>query len=157
MLSKEEIETLISQHKQEPHLRILQHRLAKEVTIMVHGEEEFVSAFEASQILFGKGTKEQLENLDEQTFLSVFEGVPLYSIDKNLLNDGISIIDLLAVNTNIMPSKGETRKLIQSGGISLNKEKIESVDLRVNNSYLLNKKYLLIQKGKKNYYIIIAS
>ncbi len=156
MLSKEEIETLIEQHKKEPHLRILQHRLAKEVTIMVHGEDEYISVYESSQILFGKGTKEQLEKLDELTFLSLFEGVPQYFIDKSILNDGINILDLLAVNTNIISSKGESRKLIQSGGISLNKERIENFDFKVNNQNLLNNKYLLIQKGKKTYYIIIA-
>ncbi|MGQ9847539.1 MAG: tyrosine--tRNA ligase [Bacteroidales bacterium] len=155
MLSREEIEAIISNHKQKPHLRILQHALAKEVTIMVHGIEEYKAAFDASQILFGKGTKETLEKLDEQTFLSVFEGVPQYSISKEKLISGISILDLLAVYTNIFNSKSEARKLIAAGGLSINKDKINS-EIIINTSYLLNDKFILVQKGKKNYYIIVV-
>jgi len=155
MLSKEEIELLIEKHKQEPHLRILQQALAKEVTIMVHGENEYNSAVEASQVLFGKGTKEMLEKLDEQTFLSVFDGVPQYSVAKVNIEQGISILDLVAVNTDIFPSKGEARKLIMAGGLSVNKEKING-EMVLNSSHLLNNKFILIQKGKKNYYIIVA-
>ncbi|HOU98068.1 MAG TPA: tyrosine--tRNA ligase [Bacteroidales bacterium] len=155
MLSKEDIELLIEKHKQEPHLRILQQALAKEVTIMVHGENEYNSAVEASQVLFGKGTKEMLEKLDEQTFLSVFDGVPQYSVAKVNIEQGISILDLVAVNTDIFPSKGEARKLIMAGGLSVNKEKING-EMVLNSSHLLNNKFILIQKGKKNYYIIVA-
>lgn len=155
MLSREEIESIVQKHKQEPHLRILQQALAKEVTIMVHGENEYNSAVEASQVLFGKGTKEMLEKLDEQTFLSVFDGVPQYSVAKVNIEQGIPILDLVAVHTDIFPSKGEARKLIVAGGLSINKEKINS-EIVLNSSYLLNNKFILIQKGKKNYYIIVA-
>ncbi len=154
-LSKEEIESLIKQHKQEPHLRLLQGRLAKEVTCMVHSEEDYNSAVEASQILFGKGTREMLEKMDEKLFLSVFEGVPQFKIEKEELKNGIQFTDLLAVKTPVFPSKGEARKMIHAGGVSLNKEKI-SEDISINLSLLLNKKYLLVQKGKKNYYLLLV-
>lgn len=155
MLSREEIETIISNHKQEPHLRILQQALAKEVTIMVHGEEEYKAAVDASQVLFGKGTKETLEKLDEQTFLSVFEGVPQYIVSKEKLISGVSILDLVAVYTHIFASKGEARKLIAAGGLSINKDKING-EIIINTSHLLNNKFILVQKGKKNYYIIVV-
>ncbi|MCX7862716.1 MAG: tyrosine--tRNA ligase [Bacteroidales bacterium] len=157
MLSKEEIETLIEQHRKEPHLRMLQQTLAREVTIMVHGEQEYQSAVEASQILFGKGTKELLERLDEQTFLSVFDGVPQYHLTKESLQSGISIVDFLAVTTDIMPSKSEARKMIASGAISINKEKVQSADIIIDTTFCLNSKYILIQKGKKNYYLIVLT
>ncbi len=123
---------------------------------MVHGIEEYEAAVDASQILFGKGTKEQLQKMDEQTFFSVFEGVPQYRIAREILEKGIPIQDLLAVNTNILPSKTEARKMIQSGAISINKEKITSINEIIDVSYLLNQKNILIQKGKKNYYIILV-
>jgi len=156
MLSRQEIESLIQNHKQEPHLRILQQALAKEVTIMVHGEDEYNAAVEASQVLFGKGTKETLEKLDEQTFLSVFEGVPQFNILQADLLQGIPLLELLAVKTNIFPSKSEARKMLAAGGISINKEKI-SAEITISEANLLNQKYILIQKGKKNYYIIIVN
>jgi len=156
MLSRQEIESLIQNHKQEPHLRILQQALAKEVTIMVHGEDEYNAAVEASQVLFGKGTKETLEKLDEQTFLSVFEGVPQFNILQADLLQGIPLLELLAVKTNIFPSKSEARKMLAAGGISINKEKI-SAEIIISEANLLNQKYILIQKGKKNYYIIIVN
>lgn len=156
LLDRKEIEELITQHRQEPHLRLLQQTLAREVTIMVHGIEEYEAAVDASQILFGKGTKEQLQKMDEQTFFSVFEGVPQYRIAREILEKGIPIQDLLAVNTNILPSKTEARKMIQSGAISINKEKITSINEIIDVSYLLNQKNILIQKGKKNYYIILV-
>jgi tyrosyl-tRNA synthetase len=154
-LSKEEIEGLISQHKQEPHVRILQNRLAKEVTCMVHSEDDYNAAVEASQILFGKGTREMLEKMDEKLFLSVFEGVPQFKISKEELNSGIQATELMAVKTTVFPSKGEARKMIIAGGVSLNKDKI-SEDIIINSSLLLNQKYLLVQKGKKNYYLLLA-
>ncbi len=155
MLPKEEIEQLIAQHRSEPHLRLLQQRLAKEVTIMVHGEEEYQLAVEASQVLFGKGTKETLEKMSESTFLEVFDGVPQYSVSKDILQQSISLLDLLAVQTNILPSKSEARKLIAAGGVSINKEKINS-EITVDTSFLISNKYILVQKGKKNYYLIIV-
>ena len=156
MLPKKEILQLIEEHRKNPHLRLLQQRLAKEVTIMVHGEEEYLAAVEATQVLFGKGTKDSLEQMNENTFLEVFDGVPQYKLTKNQLEQGISLVELLAVQTNILPSKGEARKLLLAGGISLNKEKLTQ-DITITSSHLINNKYLLIQKGKKNYYLIIAS
>ncbi len=154
-ISKEEIDTLINQHRLEPHMRLLQTRLAKEVTCMVHSESDYNSAVEASQILFGKGTKEMLEKMDENLFLSVFEGIPQFSISKLELEQGILITDLLAVKTQVFPSKGEARKMIQAGGLSINKEKV-SDDISINSSALLNGKFFLIQKGKKNYFLLKA-
>jgi tyrosyl-tRNA synthetase len=155
MLSREEIQTLIEQHQKEPHLRILQQTLAKEVTIMVHGIEEYHAAVDASQVLFGKGTREMLEKMDEKTFMSVFEGVPQFPVSAEIINNGINVLELLAVQTNIFPSKGEARKLIAGGGLNINKEKI-SEEITISKEHLLNHKYLLVQKGKKNYYLIIV-
>ncbi|MHB9143277.1 MAG: tyrosine--tRNA ligase, partial [Paludibacter sp.] len=154
-ISKEEIETLINQHRLEPHMRLLQTRLAKEITCMVHSESDYNTAIEASQILFGKGTKEMLEKMEESLFLSVFEGVPQFNLSKIELEIGILLTDLLAVKTQIFSSKGEARKLIQASGLSINKEKI-SEDITINSENLLNNKFLLIQKGKKNYYLIVV-
>ncbi len=156
MLSQEEINALIEQHKQEPHLRILQQTLAKEVTLMIHGEKEYNAAIDASQVLFGKGTKETLEKMDENTFISVFDGVPQFSVDTSIINNGIPIVELLAVQTNIFPSKSEVRKLIAGGGLCINKEKIAS-EIVIGKEHVLNGKYILIQKGKKNYYLIVLS
>ncbi len=152
MLSKEQIETAISGHKEAPHLRELQKLLAQEVTTMVHGTEEYEKAVKASAILFGQSTNEALRELDERTFLSVFEGVPQYSIT----NDDIpsNIIELLAVKSSVFPSKGECRKMIQASGLSINKTKIESPEETITSKELLNDKYILVQKGKKNYYIL---
>ncbi|MBP1646234.1 MAG: tyrosine--tRNA ligase [Bacteroidetes bacterium] len=155
LFSKEEVENMISSHEKEPHLRELQKTLAKDMTIRVHGEKEFNSAIEASEILFGKGTTETLKNLDEKTLLSVFEGVPMFEMDRNSLNEGINIIDLIAEKTNILASKSEARRSLKENAISLNKTKIAE-DYICTDSDLLNKKYILIQKGKKNYYLIIA-
>ncbi len=152
MLGREEIEAAIAKHEEAPHLRELQKLLAKEVTIMVHGEDEYRKAVDASQILFGQSTSDVLKTIDEQTFLSVFEGVPQFEIAKSDLPS--NIIDILAVKSTIFPSKGECRKMIMAGGVSVNKDKCESVDAQVTESNLLNGKYILIQKGKKNYFII---
>ncbi len=152
MLSKEEIENLITTHNTEPHKRELQKRLAQEVTTMVHGVEEYKKALAASSILFGNSTKEELQSLDELTFLSVFTGVPQFEIDSTELST--PLVDLFAVNTQIFPSKGECRKMIQAGGVSINKQKIESIEYTLSEKDLLNNKYILIQKGKKNYFII---
>lgn len=152
LLGREEIENAIEEHLKEPHLRNLQKLLAKEITIMVHGTEEYEKAVEASGILFGHSTSEQLKKLDEPTFLSVFEGVPQYELDRDKL--GKNIIDLLAVDTDIFPSKGECRKMIQANGLSVNKEKFTAIDGILGEEYLLRGKYILIQKGKKNYYIL---
>ena len=152
MLDKQTIDTAIEAHLLEPHKRELQKLLAKEVTTMVHGEEEYKKALEASGILFGNSTSEALRGLDEDTFLSVFEGVPQFSINKDDLKE--NIVELLAVKSSVFPSKGECRKMVQGGGVSINKEKADSPELIINESELLNNKYLLIQRGKKNYYIL---
>ena len=152
MLTKEEIDSAIAKHLEAPHMRELQKLLAKEITIMVHGEQEYDNAVEASNILFGKSTSESLRKLDERTFLSVFEGVPQYELSKDELNT--NILDLLAVKTDVFPSKGECRKMITANGLSVNKEKFANVDGTLSMENLINGKYVLIQKGKKNYYIL---
>jgi tyrosyl-tRNA synthetase len=154
LLDKDTIETLVTEHEQAPHLRILQKKLAEEVTVMCHSREEYENAVEASQILFGKGTTESLARLDERTFLSIFDGVQKFEIEKSLMETGVSLITLLTETTDAFPSKGELRRTIQGGGLGLNKDKIENPELIINNSHLLNNKYLLFQKGKKNYFVI---
>jgi len=155
-LSKEETESIIAEHKEAPHARSLQKRLAEEVTCLVHSREEYEMAVEASQILFGQGTAEQLRKLNESTFLAVFEGVPQFNISKVELESGINVMDLLAEKTAVFPSKGELRRTIQGNGLSINKEKISDIDLTVDASFLIDGKYILAQKGKKNYFLIIA-
>ncbi len=155
-LSREEIEALIKEHDAAPHLRVLQKRLAKEVTCMVHSEEDYNAAVEASNILFGNATADALRALDEETFLQVFEGVERYEISLDELKAGIAPLDLLAEKTNIFPSKGEARKMIQANGFSMNKEKLTDPASPITDASLLNGKYLLFQKGKKNYYLVIA-
>jgi tyrosyl-tRNA synthetase len=154
LIPKGEIESLLKEHENAPHLRLLQKRLAEVVTIMVHSREDYEKAIEASQILFGKGTTESLSRLDERTFLSIFEGVPHFSVEKSIIEKGISVADLLAEKTEVFASKGEVRRMISGGGLSLNKSKIEKEEHLVKPDVLLNNKYLLVQKGKKNYYII---
>jgi tyrosyl-tRNA synthetase len=155
-LSKDEIADLEEKQAAAPHLRPLQKRLAKEITIMAHSLEDYELAVEASAILFGASTSETLKKLDEDTLLSVFEGVPQFEIAKNELSGGIKAIDLCTEKAAIFPSKGEMRKLVQSGGVSLNKEKLAEPDTLIDTSYLLNDTYLLVQKGKKNYYLLTA-
>ena len=155
-LTKEEIDALIAEHKQAPHLRALQKRLAKEVTVMVHSEEDYNAAVEASGILFGNATSEALKKLDEDTLLSVFEGVPQFEVVKAEIEAGIKAVDLFTEKAAIFPSKGEMRKMVQGGGVSLNKEKLSAFDQTVTAADLLDGKYLLVQRGKKNYYLIIA-
>ena len=155
-IEKDEIFALIEEHAQAPHVRLLQKRLAKEVTIMVHSEEDYNAAVEASNILFGNSTSDALKKLDEDTLLAVFDGVPQFKVDKSLFEAGVKAIDLLVDNAAVFPSKGEMRKLVQSGGVSLNKEKLDSQDSVIAVENLLNNKYLLAQKGKKNYFLIIA-
>lgn len=154
--SKEEIEQMITEHREQPHLRLLQKALAKEITTMVHSEEDYNTAVEASLILFGRGTTESLSKLDEKTFLSVFEGVPTFEIDKSALKSGIDVVTLLGEQTTIFGSKGEARRMIKGGGVSINKNKIANESVTVSATNLLNDKYLLVQRGKKNYFIISA-
>ena len=156
MLSKEEIEALVTEQKEAPHLRPLQKRLAKEVTIMVHSEADYNAAVEASGILFGNATSEALKKLDEDTLLSVFEGVPQFEVSKAEIENGVKAIDLFTEKAAVFPSKGEMRKLVQGGGVSLNKEKLSAPDQVITAADLLDGKYLLVQRGKKNYYLLIA-
>ena len=155
-LEQNEIENLVQEHAQAPHQRALQKRLAQEVTVMVHSEEDYQAAVEASEILFGNATSDTLKKIDEDTLLAVFEGVPQFKISKEELVAGIKAIDLLTESAAVFPSKGEMRKLVQSGGVSLNKEKLENQDTMIDSSYLLNNKYLLAQRGKKNYFLLMA-
>ena len=155
-LPKNEIDALVAEHKTAPHARALQKRLAEEVTVMVHSKEDYEMAVEASQILFGKGTAEQLRKLDEKTFLAVFEGVPQFQILKTELEQGINIVDLLAEKTGVFPSKGELRRTIKGNGLSINKEKISNETFQIDSGFLIGGKYILAQKGKKNYSLIIA-
>ncbi|HAC22984.1 MAG TPA: tyrosine--tRNA ligase [Porphyromonadaceae bacterium] len=155
-LSKEEIEALAKEQAEAPHLRPMQKRLAQEITVMVHSVEDYEAAVEASSILFGNSTAEALKKLDEDTLLSVFEGVPQFEISKDALKEGVKAVDLLTEAAAVFPSKGEMRKLVQSGGVSLNKEKLQIFDELIDDSKLLNGKYLLAQKGKKNYFLLIA-
>ncbi|HLO59461.1 MAG TPA: tyrosine--tRNA ligase [Bacteroidales bacterium] len=154
LLTQEEIQKITDEHKAEPHLRLLQKKLATEVTLMVHSSEGLETAIEASEILFGKGTEESLKKLDEGTFLSVFDGVPLFVVEREKLQQGINIAELLGEITAVLPSKGEVRRMIKGGGISLNKKKIEDENAVIGTDYLINNRYILVQKGKKNYYLI---
>ncbi|MCC8089203.1 MAG: tyrosine--tRNA ligase [Rikenellaceae bacterium] len=154
MLDKETIDKITAEHKEAPHLRLLQKSLAKEVTCMIYSEEEYTKAVEASEILFGKATTETLSKLDEETFLQVFEGVPTFEVERSKLNSGISFSSLSAEETPIFQSKGELRRLVQGGGISLNKTKVTDPEREITTENLLADKFILIQKGKKNYFII---
>ena len=155
-LDQEEINALIAEQEAAPHLRPLQKRLAKEVTVMVHSEADYEAAVEASNILFGNATHEALLKLDEDTLLAVFEGVPHFEVSREELAAGIKAADLCTEKAAIFASKGEMRKLVQSGGVSLNKEKLAAADAVIDSSALLDGKYLLVQRGKKNYYLVIA-
>jgi tyrosyl-tRNA synthetase len=149
-----EIEKIEKEHDEAPHLRLLQKTLAQDLTCRVHSEAEYDAAVGASEILFGKGTAESLAALPEKTFLSVFEGVPQVEIEESIIKEGINIVDFLTDATKIFPSKGEARRTLKENGVSLNKEKISDTYV-VNQSSVLNEKYILIQRGKKNYYIVI--
>ncbi len=156
-LDRATIEDLIAQHRQDPGLRLLQKRLAEEVTVMVHSREDYEAAVEASSILFGKSTKESLAKLDEQTLLDVFAGVPQFTFDRALLEgEGVKAVDLTAEHTQCFASKGEMRKLTQGGGVSINKEKLSAFDRAISTDDLLDNKYLLVQQGKKKYFLLIA-
>ncbi len=155
-LTCEEIEALTAEHTAAPHLRILQKRLAKEVTTMVHSETDYNNAVEASSILFGNATAEALHKLDEDTLLAVFEGVQQFEVSKDRLSAGVKAIELLTADAAVFSSKGEMRKLVQGGGVSVNKEKLTDFERVMTTGDLLNGKYLLVQRGKKNYYLLMA-
>ena len=154
LLDKETIDSLIARHDEAPHLRELQKTLAKEITTMIHSKEEYEKAVEASQILFGGATSEALRRLDEQTLLQVFEGVPQFTISKEQL--GCPFVDLAADLTKVFPSKGECRKMVQGGGVALNKEKVTDAMQTVTENDLIAGKYMIAQRGKKNYFLIIV-
>ena len=156
LFTKEEIEKLEAEHATAPHLRTLQKALAKDITIRVHSEADYNAAIEASQILFN-GSLEDLAKLSEELFLDIFDGVPQFDISKKEIEAGVPVIDLLAEKTQVFPSKGEARKMIQGGGVLVNKTKVEDVELKVSASHLINNKYILVQKGKKNYFLIKAN
>ncbi len=155
-LTKEEIAALVAEQNEAPHLRPLQKALAKEVTCMVHSEEDYNMAVEASNILFGKSTSETLKKLDEDTLLSVFEGVPQFEISKEKFDTGVKAVDLFTDEAAVFPSKGELRKMFKANGFSLNKDKFQDFEAVINSDSLINSKYLLAQKGKKNYFLLIA-
>ncbi len=155
LLDRKTIEDAIEAHRQQPERRELQKLLAREVTVMVHGQAEYDMAVKASGILFGKATTEDLRSLDEKTFLAVFDGVPTFGIRREDLPVGI--LDALAVHTQIFPSKGEARKMIQQNGLSLNKEKVTDITRELGEQDIIDGKYMLVQKGKKDYYIIVVN
>lgn len=154
-LSHEEIDAAIAEHRQDPGRRTLQKLLGREITTMVHSQKDYETAVEASNILFGKATKENLLKLDEATLLAVFEGVPMFEVDKDKVL-GARAVDLLAETTNCFASKGEMRKLTQGGGVSVNKEKLDAFDREITSDDLINGKYIIVQRGKKNYFLIIV-
>ena len=151
---KEEIDALIAEHDAAPHLRIVQKALAQDITIRTHSELDYETAVKTSEFLFGNGDLSFLANLDHEAVLEVFDGVPQFQLEKEKLNAGINILDLLAVETQVFSSKGEARKMLQGGGVSLNREKLNDIELVVNTDQLINGKYLIAQRGKKNYYLI---
>ena len=155
-LPKDEIDTLIAEHRADPGRRVLQKRLGEEVTCMVHSRADYEMAVEASNILFGKATKESLQRLDEATLLSVFDGVPRFTVGRSQAI-GAKAVDLFAETTQCFASKGEMRKLVQGGGVSLNKEKLAQFDRPIEEADLIAGKYLLVQRGKKNYYLITVN
>jgi tyrosyl-tRNA synthetase len=153
--TKQEIEALITEHDQAPHLRVLQKALAEDITVRVHGQKEFDTAVAASNILFGKSTSEDLMNLSERDFLAVFEGVPMATIAKADIDNGINVVELLAEKSKFLASNGEARRELKANSIAINKEKVDEAFV-ANASHLISNKYLLLQKGKKNYFIVVA-
>lgn len=152
--SKEEIEALIAEHDQAPHLRTVQKALAEDITIRTHSEKDYEMAIKTSDFLFGNGSLDFIEELSHEEVLQVFEGVPQYEIEKEKITEGRNILDLLAVETNIFKSKGETRKMLEGGGVSINRVKITDPDTEIDSNHLINQKYIIAQRGKKNYFLI---
>ena len=153
LLPKEEIESLLAEHETAPHLRALQKKLAEQLTVFVHSKEDYDFAVKASEILFSNDTAEILQSLNEEQLLQVLDGVPTVEVAQQQITEGYDLLSFLA-DTKIFPSKGEARKMWQGGGISINKIKVSSEKLNVNSEDLLQEKYLLVQKGKKNYYLV---
>ena len=157
LLDKNTIEELAKDHAIAPHQRLLQRTLAKEITIRVHSVEAYQAAVDASEILFGKGNYDSLINLSETDLLDIFQGVPQVEVNAHKLNEGIDLLEFLTTVTLVFSSKGEARKLVIAGGLLINKTKIEDVTIKIDTKYLLNQKYIVVQKGKKNYYIVKVS
>jgi len=155
LLSKDEIEGLIERHREAPHQRLLQKTLAEDITVRVHGREAYDTAVEASGILFGKGTTEALHKIPEDVFLAVFDGVPLFEVSRNDVLRGMDIISFLAEKTGVAKSKGEARRLLKEGSVSINKQKVTE-ETTVDASHLINEKYVVVQRGKKNYFLVKA-
>lgn len=155
--SNEEISQLIEEHDLVPHQRIVQKALARDITIRTHSEDAYETALKTSEFLFGQGSLSFLEKLNHDEVLDVFDGIPQFHLSVAEIQDGINAVDLLATNTTIFPSKGEAKKMIQGGGVSVNKEKIGDSSQHFNIENLVNEKYLVVQKGKKNYFLIIVS
>ncbi|WDF68000.1 tyrosine--tRNA ligase [Sphingobacterium oryzagri] len=151
-----EINAIIAEHDAAPHTRAVQKALAKDITIRTHSEQDYETAIKTSEFLFGNGSLEFLADLEHEAVLEVFDGVPQFTISKAALATGINVLDLLAVDTQVFPSKGEARKMLQGGGVALNKEKISDIELTITESSLINDKYIVAQRGKKNYFLIIA-
>jgi len=154
--SREEIEAIIAEHDAAPHLRIAQKALAKDITIRTHSESDYETAVKTSEFLFGNGSLDFLRDMGHAAVLDVFDGVPQYRISRDSLHTGVPVLDLLAVSSTVFPSKGEARKMIQGGGVSINKTKISDIDQHFHTNDLINDRYLIVQRGKKNYYLIIA-
>jgi tyrosyl-tRNA synthetase len=157
MKGKEEIEALEQQQEEAPHLRILQKTLAEEITVRVHSREDYEQALKSSEILFGKATKEHLEQLTDAQLLDIFDGVPTFNIANDKLSSGVSILDILAQETTILPSKGEAKKLVSANGIAINLEKFADINGVLTSENLINGKYLVVKKGKKDFYLIVAA
>lgn len=156
LLGEDEINNLIVEHNQAPHLRILQKKLAEEITCMVHSNSEYQQAVAASEILFGKGTSDELNKLNETTIMAVFEGVPVFNVSKSVINSTVPVMSLLTENTSIFSSKGELRRIIQGNGLSINKTKYTDINGNIDSTNLISDKFIVVQKGKKDYYLIVA-
>ena len=155
-MTKAEVDVLIEEHDKAPHLRVLQKALAEDITRRVHGEQALQTALKTTDFLFGNGSLEFLNSLSDEEVIGVFEGIAQFKVEKTAIGSGIDIVSLLAEKTQIFPSKGETKKMIQGGGVSLNREKVMSADVVINDSNLMNNKFIVAQKGKKNYFLIIV-
>jgi len=154
--SKEEIEGLVAQHDAAPHLRIVQKALAKDITIRTHSEADYETAVKTSDFLFGQGSIEFLNHMSHQAILDIFDGVPQFHVSRDQLTEGINVLDLLAVSASVFSSKGEARKMIQGGGVLINKNKVGDPDRSFQTADLINGRYLIVQRGKKNYFLLIA-
>lgn len=156
LLPKEEIDAIIAEHDAAPHLRVVQKALAKDITIRTHSEKDYDTAIKTSEFLFGSGSLEFLESLDHDAVLDVFDGVPQFTVSKVELNEGIGVLDLLATKTQVFPSKGEAKKMLQGGGVSLNRQKLSDAEILIDSAYLINDRYIIAQRGKKNYFLIVV-